>query len=239
MTKALIVLSGGQDSTTALFWAKHQFDEVHAVSFDYGQRHLRELAAAERVAALAGVRSHEIVLMGGLLQSTSPLINQQATLETYPDFDTMDRTIGDRVELTFVPMRNLLFLTVAANRAACLSIPVIVTGICQADNANYPDCREVFAQAAENAVNRALGNERHVEPWITIATPLMNHTKAETVHLATELPGCMEALAYSHTCYAGRFPPCGECHACVLRAHGFAEANISDPLIERARGTRT
>jgi 7-cyano-7-deazaguanine synthase len=59
------------------------------------------------------------------------------------------------------------------------------------------------------------------------------------VHLATELPGCMEALAYSHTCYAGRFPPCGECHACVLRAHGFAEANISDPLIERARGTRT
>jgi 7-cyano-7-deazaguanine synthase len=178
MTKALIVLSGGQDSTTALFWAKHQFDEVHAVSFDYGQRHLRELAAAERVAAMAGVRSHEIVLMGGLLQSTSPLINQQATLETYPDFDTMDRTIGDRVELTFVPMRNLLFLTVAANRAACLSIPVIVTGICQADNANYPDCREVFALAAENAVNRALGNERHVEPWITIATPLMNHTKA-------------------------------------------------------------
>jgi 7-cyano-7-deazaguanine synthase len=228
---AVVVLSGGQDSTTCLFWAKERYEELHALSFDYGQRHIAELTAAGRVAALAGVASHETVLLGDVLHGPSPLISK-APLETYPDFATMDGIIGNRIELTFVPMRNMLFLTIAANRAALLGADVI-TGICQEDNANYPDCRQEFAWAAEAAINRALGQLLSDDNRLHIVTPLMHLSKAESVRLAEMLPGCMDALAYSHTCYAGRVPPCGECHACVLRAHGFAEAGIEDPLIAR------
>jgi 7-cyano-7-deazaguanine synthase len=230
---ALVILSGGQDSTTCLYWALQNFGAVHAISFDYGQSHLVELAAAQQVAAMAGVRSHELVMLGGALRGTSPLIDREKPLETYADFESMDAVIGDRVELTFVPMRNLLFLTIAANRAVCLGAGSIITGICQADNANYPDCRDIFALDAERAINTALGIERNSDRWLSVITPLMDLTKADSVRLAANIPGCLEALGYSHTCYAGRVPPCGECHACILRAHGFAEAGIEDPLIAR------
>lgn len=229
MTAALVVLSGGQDSTTAMYWARERYDKIHAVSFDYQQRHLRELVAARHVAMMAGVASHEVVSLGPVLESTSPLVGA-SPLETYTDYKSMDATIGDRVEITFVPMRNLLFLTIAANRAMARDCEALVTGICQADNANYPDCRDDFAQAAVRAINLGLGG-----PYLRIDTPLMDLSKAESVRLAASLPGCLDALAYSHTCYAGAFPPCGECHACVLRAHGFAEAGIADPLTARGR----
>lgn len=230
MTKALVILSGGQDSTTALYWAMARHTTVHAVSFDYGQRHTVELKAARTVADMAGVASFEVISMRGLLVSTSPLLDPSATLETYTDYTTMDRIIGNRTELTFVPMRNLAFLTVAANRAVSLGCDTLVMGICQADNANYPDCRASFADLAEAVINEALGRGA-----LQIATPLMDHDKAETVRLAASLPGCLDALAYSHTCYAGAVPPCGVCHACTLRAHGFAEAAIADPLVMRCR----
>jgi 7-cyano-7-deazaguanine synthase len=234
MNNALVVLSGGQDSTTCLYWAGQHYDNLHAISFDYGQSHAIELTAAQHIAATFGVHSHEIIMAGGLLRSVSPLIDRERPLETYPDFATMDATIGDRVELTFVPMRNLLFLTIAANRAVALGCEAIVIGICEADNANYPDCRQSFAANAEELINEALGYAPE-GAWISVVTPLIHFSKAETVHLAASIPGCLDALAHSHTCYAGRFPPCGECHACVLRAHGFAEAGIEDPLITRSQ----
>ena len=146
-TKALVVLSGGQDSTTCLMWAKMQFDEVHAVTYDYGQRHFREIQAAKDVAKLAGVKSHKIVTVGPILEGRSPLTNEEAHLELYADFKQMDQIIGDRVETTFVPMRNALFLTLAANHASCNGITNLITGVCQADNANYPDCRQSFLEA--------------------------------------------------------------------------------------------
>lgn len=233
MTKAaIVVLSGGQDSTTCLYLARDMFDVVHAVTFDYGQSHIIEIASARKIANMAGVASHEVVQLGSVLASSSPLVDRSAKLETYADFETMDRTIGDRVELTFVPMRNLLFLAIAANRAVCHGARAIVVGISAADNANYPDCREVFADAMERVCNTAIGAER--SPKLSIVAPLLDTDKAETVRLAARLPGCMDALAWSHTCYAGVFPPCGCCHACVLRAHGFAKAGIHDPLLQRA-----
>jgi 7-cyano-7-deazaguanine synthase len=228
-SKALVVLSGGQDSTTCLFWAIHRFEEVHAVTFDYGQRHARELQAAALVAAMAKVASHRIITVGPILGGTSPLTNAAEELETYSSFEEMDKIIGDRVEKTFVPMRNALFLTLAANLAVCLGVPTIVTGVCQQDNANYPDCRESFISAQEQCINEALGID-----WMSIRTPLMDLTKAESVKMAQGIPGCMEALAYSHTAYDGAYPPTGKDHASVLRAKGFEEAGVPDPLVIRA-----
>ena len=228
-TKALVVLSGGQDSTTCLFWAKGRFDEVHAITFDYAQRHRREIDAARKVAELAGVASHAVVEVGPMLKGRSPLTNPDEELETYSSYAEMDGIIGDRVELTFVPMRNAFFLTLAANRAVVASIFDLVTGVCQQDNANYPDCRQTFIDAQAAAINTALGIER-----FRIHTPLMNMTKAASIHLALSMPGAYEALAYSHTAYSGEYPPITQDHASVLRAQGFIDAGQPDPLIVRA-----
>lgn len=244
--KMLVVLSGGQDSTTCLFWAKQQLknweeeqgalgriaqSELHAVTFDYGQRHIREITAAREVAALAGVTSHEIIPVPNCLKSTSPLTSGNE-LERYESFEQMDKVIGKRTELTFVPMRNTLFLTIAANRAVALGCKHIVTGVCQEDNANYPDCREFFIFVLEQAFNESLGLKGKNE--LVIETPLMHLSKAQTCIMACELPGCFQALAYSHTSYDGHYPPTDMNHSNVLRAQGFLEANLPDPLVLRA-----
>lgn len=231
MKKALVVLSGGQDSTTCLFWALHHFDEVHAVTFDYRQRHKVEIEAAKKVAEMAGAASHEVIELGPILKGTSPLTNPDEELEQYAD----PHSLPGGLEKTFVPMRNQLFLTVAANRAYVLGCRVLVTGVCQEDFGGYPDCRRVFIDALEIAC--ALGTftgEDGALGSLDIMTPLMNLSKAESVWLANDLPGCMEALAYSHTSYDGQYPPTGHDHATLLRAKGFEEAGMPDPLVVRA-----
>lgn len=233
MNKALVILSGGQDSTTCLFWAKQHFDEVHAITFDYGQRHRIEIDAAIKVAEMAGVASHEIVPVPNCLISASPLTSN-TELERYENAEQMDAVIGNRREATFVPMRNALFITIAANRAEANGIPNLVTGVCQMDNANYDDCRATFIDAATEYINYALGHDHRGTQPIRIHTPLMTKAKAETVLLAKDLPGCWEALAYSHTSYDGKYPPTDMNHANVLRADGFEKAGLPDPLVLRA-----
>jgi len=228
--KALVILSGGQDSTTCLFWAKQAFTEVHAVTFDYGQRHVREIEAARKVAELAGVASHEVVTLGPILKGRSPLTNPDEKLEQYDSFEQMDKVIGDRVELTFVPMRNALFLVLAANRAVCLDCDNLVVGVCEADNANYPDCRESFVTSMQRTINDALGTA----DFLRILAPLLHLPKAASIKLALTFPGCYAALAFTHTAYDGSYPPSGKDHATVLRAHGFEKAEVQDPLIVRA-----
>jgi len=234
MHRALVILSGGQDSTTALFWAKNVFDEVHAITFDYGQRHSLEIASALKVAELAGVESHELISVPKILKSTSPLTNPDAQLELYTNARQMDKAIGSRREATFVPMRNALFLTIAANRAEVAGIGNLVIGVCQMDNANYDDCRGAFIEVAEAYVNFALGHDHRGTPEIVIHTPLLYKSKAETVTLAAKLPGCWEALAHTHTSYDGKYPPTDMNHANVLRADGFEKAGFPDPLVVRA-----
>lgn len=242
--KMLVVLSGGQDSTTCLFWAKNMLaaydasqgvvneSELHAITFDYGQRHAIEIEAAKKVAQLAGVTSHEIIPVPNCLKSTSPLTSDNE-LERYESYEQMDQVIGKRVELTFVPMRNTLFLTIAANRAVALGCKDIVTGVCQEDNANYPDCREFFIFCLQQAFNESLGLKNHNE--LTIHTPLMHLSKAETVKLARRLgDDAWNALAYSHTSYDGKYPPTDMNHSNVLRAQGFLDAGFPDPLVVRA-----
>lgn len=235
---ALVVLSGGQDSTICLGYALARYDHVAAITFDYGQRHRIELDAARRVLGhfeLATSRTipHEIVTLGKeTFKGASPLTNNKVELETYTDHEQMEEVIGDRVEKTFVPMRNAAFLIYAANRAVVGGYGHIVTGVCQADNANYPDCRQSFISAMAVAINQALGLE--YENGLRINTPLMDMSKAESVMWSFKWPHTYDALAYSHTAYDGQYPPTGKDHASVLRAHGFEEAGVPDPLVIRA-----
>lgn len=247
--KCLVILSGGQDSTTCLFIAVKCYgrENVSAITFDYGQRHRIEIDAAVKVAEIAGVSErHEIVRVPDILVSASPLTSNNE-LEQYEDAEQMEQEIGNRRELTFVPMRNALFLTIAANRAEAQGIRNIMTGVCQMDNANYDDCRQTFIDAAERYINRALGHDHRnrCKGWINLRTPLMNRTKAETCQLAFSLSHidgelisggatAWDALAYSHTSYDGKYPPTDMNHANVLRADGFEKANLPDPLVVRA-----
>lgn len=228
MDNAVVILSGGQDSTTCLHWAKAKYKKLYALTFNYGQTHSLELESAKKIAKINNIE-HEIIDVPNILKSTSPLTDKTQTLETYENYDEMDEIIGDRIELTFVPMRNAFFLTLGANYALSKNCRTLVTGVCQQDNANYPDCRKTFINAQEKTINEALGIDD-----FKIETPLIFKTKAESIKLAINLDSCMNSMAYSHTCYAGQFPPCGKCHSCVLRAQGFKEANVIDPLIERA-----
>lgn len=140
MTKALLVLSGGQDSTTCLFLAKQKYTEIHAITIDYGQRHAIEIASAKKVADLAGVASHEVISVPSILGGKSFLTDLSREVEQFPDFDKMAHHNAfkeDKLDSSFVPMRNALFLTIAANRAAVLGCDTVITGVTAADFAEY------------------------------------------------------------------------------------------------------
>jgi len=215
--KALVVLSGGQDSTTCLYWALERFGRsaVSTLTFDYGQRHRIELECAREVAADAGVPNCVLPI------DTFAALGGNALTEA--SIDVADAT-GEALPNTFVPGRNLIFLTFAAAYAWPRGIRHIVTGVAQTDYSGYPDCREATLTALEKAIR--LGMESEVE----LHTPLMHLSKQQTVELAVEL-GALEAMALTHTCYEGLRPPCGRCPACVLRARGFDEAGVEDPLL--------
>lgn len=224
--KALVVLSGGQDSTTCLYWALREFGaaNVEALTFDYGQRHRVELDAARKVAAMAGVRQTVLPI------DTFAAIGGNALTD-----DAIAPEAGARADddsalpNTFVPGRNLVFLSFAAAFAYTRGIEHVVTGVAQTDYSGYPDCRENTLKALELALRLGMDSR------VTLHTPLMFMSKAETVHLAQQV-GAMEALAWSHTCYNGEVPPCGHCASCELRAKGFDEAGVIDPLLLRSQG---
>jgi 7-cyano-7-deazaguanine synthase len=214
--KAVIVLSGGQDSTTCLYWALDRFGDanVEALTFDYGQRHRIELDCAAQIAKHAGVVHATLPIdtfaaLGGNALTDSGIAVDEAT--------------GNELPNTFVPGRNLIFLTFAAAFAWQRGIVDLVSGVAQTDYSGYPDCRRDTIDALEQSLN--LGMER----TFTLHTPLMNLSKKETVELAQDL-GALNAMALTHTCYNGERPPCGQCPACQLRAKGFLEAGIADPL---------
>ena len=230
-TKALVVLSGGQDSTTCLAWARNRFDEVHALTINYGQRHAIEIAGAKMIGILGQLDSHEVLtLPAGILQGTSPLTDPN---QPVPQYSSQDE-VPDGVAKTFVPLRNQFFLTLAANRAFVLGCTHLVTGVCQTDYSGYPDCRQEFVDSLAETINKGTFTG---EDWLlgelTIHTPLMNLTQAESVDLAIA-EGAYGMLAYSHTAYDGSYPPAGTDAASLLRAKGFEEADIPDPLILRA-----
>ena len=216
--KALVLFSGGQDSTTCLYWAKEKFDEVYALTIDYGQRHQREIESSKKICELANVKQ-KIVPISFLKN-----MNDSALLDGSTDDVNKKAKHDEKLPASFVPGRNVLMLTLIAIYGYSIDIHDIVTGVCQTDYSGYPDCRDNTIKATQLALSLGLGKD------IIIHTPLMFLTKAEEVKLAQELNGCMQALAYSHTCYNGEFPPCGECPSCKLRQKGFDEAGVLDPI---------
>lgn len=211
--KALVLLSGGQDSTTCLAIAKRDADEVIALCVDYGQRHRIELEQAKRIANLANV-PYQLVSLDILSQ-----LNPNALVCSDMDI----RANEDELPNTFVPGRNALFLNVAAMAAYQHQISDIYIGVCETDFSGYPDCRSDFIESMQQSLSLAM------EYDFNLLTPLMDLDKSETVLLMKDL-GRLEWLKESHTCYEGMRPACGVCPACQLRLKGFEKANIKDPL---------
>jgi 7-cyano-7-deazaguanine synthase len=218
--KAVVCLSGGQDSTTCLFWAKEHFDSLQCLAFDYGQRHKIELQAAADIAALAGAPLTVLPI-----SALSALGGNSLTDSSIAVAEAKDGELPN----SFVPGRNLLFLTLAGAFAYQRGIRDLITGVCQTDFSGYPDCRRETMDSLEKTLQFGMDYP------LKIHTPLMWLTKAQTVVLATELSGCMDAMVSSHTCYEGERPPCGHCPACILRAKGFEEAKVADPLLSLSR----
>ena len=217
--KALVLLSGGQDSTTCLYWAIDRFGmaNVSAITFDYGQRHRIELECAQDIAQRLSVPQVCLPI------DTFAALGGDALTDTKIDISNqVDGETG--LPNTFVPGRNLIFLTFAAAWAWPRKINHLVTGVAQTDYSGYPDCREETMRSLRKSLR--LGMESKVE----ILAPLMHLSKKATVELARDL-GAIDAMAWTHSCYNGQRPPCGSCAACELRARGFAEAGVEDPLL--------
>lgn len=222
-TSALVLLSGGQDSAVCLAWALDRFDRVETIGFDYGQRHRVELACREDIrAAITGVKPWRARLGQDHLIDLSVL---GAISETALTRNAEIALAGNGLPNTFVPGRNLAFLTLAAAIAFRRDIKRLVTGVCETDFSGYPDCRDDTIKALQVALN--LGMERR----FVIDTPLMWLDKAATWQLSAAIGG--EALVeliveLTHTCYVGdrnkRYAwgyGCGECPACDLRRAGY------------------
>ncbi len=211
MKKAVVVFSGGQDSTTCLVQALQQFDEVHAITFDYGQRHKLEIEVAQDLAKKLGVKAHKVMDVG--------LLNELAISSlTRDDIEVSHELQANGLPNSFVPGRNILFLTLAGIYAYQIGAETIITGVCETDFSGYPDCRNDFVKALNDAL--VLGMDKA----LTIATPLMWLNKAETWAMADSL-GALDLIKNeSLTCYNGIIGDgCGNCPSCGLRKAGLDE----------------
>ena len=220
MKSTLVVLSGGMDSAVCMAWAHDQFKNVEAITFDYGQRHIREIESAKNIADLFGVR-HDVIKLDALSSNAiSSLTNKDKSV------DATNQDTG--LPSSFLPGRNLIFLTVAASLAISRGMNSIVTGVCQADYNGYPDCRSTTIGALENAIY--LGNEPYLrDAGFKIYTPVICKPKAETITMAMGLDRGMQAIGLSWSCYNGGEKPCGHCPACTAREMGFSQLGLKDP----------
>ena len=215
---ALVLFSGGQDSTTCLYWAKERFERVLALGFDYGQRHRVELEQAQTIADLAEVPFAVMDVRGTL--GASALTEGGDTSQAH--------ALDPDLPASFVPGRNAVFLTLAASYAYTHGVADLVGGMCQTDYSGYPDCRRVFVDSLQTTMTLALGRD------VRVHTPLMYLTKAETWKLANDL-GCLGVVVeHSHTDYHGdrtERHPWGygrlDNPASILRAKGYEEAKAN------------
>lgn len=229
---ALVVLSGGQDSTTCLVWALKKFGSVSAITFNYNQRHSVEIDCAKNIIELLNSRKISQLnwLKGDLnIEHTVIDISFLSNLLQTAMIQDLEIKIDEKTGLptTFVPGRNLLFLIIAASYAYQKKMRHIVAGMCQTDFSGYPDCRDATIKSLQATLRLGLDFD------IVIHTPLMWKSKADTIKKMQRLGG-LELYKYTHTCYKGERPACGKCFACELRMKGFKEAGIKDPLEYKA-----
>jgi len=220
--KAIVLLSGGLDSAVAIYLAKSKGYEVYALSFSYGQKHTKELECAKNLAKKVGAKEHKIVNLALNSWGGCSLTDDSMEVKT-GDAERSD--IPD----TYVPARNMVFLSVAASYAEAVKAQDIFIGVSQVDYSGYVDCRQEFIEAMEKAINQ--GTELAVEQKkpIMIHAPFINMTKAEEIKMGLELG---LDFADTWTCYKGGEKPCGECDSCLLRLKAFEEAGMIDPLMK-------
>lgn len=204
--KTVVVFSGGQDSTTCLFYAKEHFKEVELVTFQYGQRHDLEIKVAEDIAKEQGLKHH--ILDMSLLAQLSPNALTDHTMQIENDENDIPNT--------FVPARNLLFLSFAGALAYQIGAKHIITGVCETDFSGYPDCRDSFIKSMNLSLNLSMDKD------FVIHTPLMWLNKKETWALSDQLGALDYVREKTLTCYNGVMSDgCGECPACKLRKQGL------------------
>ena len=208
-SKALVVFSGGQDSTTCLIQALSQYDEVHGITFDYGQRHREEIEVAKSLAIQLKLASHKVMDVS--------LLNELAiSALTRDSIPVSHELMNNGLPNTFVPGRNILFLTLAGIYAYQLGCNSIITGVCETDFSGYPDCRNEFVQSMQQSL--ALGMDKPLK----ILTPLMWLNKAETWALADKYQQLSLVKNHTLTCYNGIIGEgCKDCPACLLRQRGL------------------
>jgi len=235
MKKAVVLLSGGLDSATAMAVARSQGYEVYALSFDYGQRHVTELDRAKSIAESMGAKKHLVINadltgVGGSALTTD--------IEVPKDSGKAGKSeSGEETEIpvTYVPARNTIFLSFALGWAEVLEAEAIFIGVNAVDYSGYPDCRPAFIKAFEDMANLATKVAVEGTHRFRIETPLINLTKAEIIRKGTEL-GVDYSLTWSS--YdpvkeeGGGYIPCGRCDSCVIRAKGFEEAGIKDSHVK-------
>ncbi len=220
---AIILLSGGLDSATTLAMAKDQGYDCYAMTFQYGQRHAREIQAARRIAAAFDVHEHRFIAIDLAAFGGSALTDPALAVPS-------DRTdISSEIPITYVPARNTVFLSYALAWAEVLGLWDIFIGVNALDYSGYPDCRPAFVAAFETMANLATARAVQGQGTYRIRTPIIEMTKAQIIRRGIEL-GVDYAL--THSCYdpdpAGR--ACGRCDACRLRLKGFEQAGLRDPI---------
>ena len=222
MKKAIVLLSGGLDSCVALHVAKHEGYDVVALSFDYGQRHSKELECARNIAKHAGVSEHHVVSLNMNQWGGSTLTDMSREV-------TDGNVESHEIPATYVPARNMVFLSVAASLAEAIGAQDIFIGVSQVDYSGYVDCRREFIEAMEKAINLGTVMGAEQGKHITIHAPFENMTKADEIRLGLEY---VADLSLTWSCYRGGDEPCGTCDSCLLRARAFAEVGIPDPALK-------
>jgi len=220
--RAVVLLSGGLDSSTAAAVAKDRGCELYALTFDYGQRHQREIESAKAVGRALRVRDHVIISFDLRKWGGSALTDD---IEVPVDRDAAE--IGQDIPITYVPARNTIFLSFALGYAETVGADSIFIGVNQVDYSGYPDCRAEYLRAFERVANLATKAGVEGRMKFRIEAPLIDMTKAEIVKLGTSL-GLDYGLTWS--CYLGGEEPCGRCDSCKLRRAAFEAAGLSDPL---------
>jgi len=220
MKKAIVLLSGGLDSATTLYWAKAKGYRTRCLIFDYGQRHKKEIRQAVALARASG--SDGQVLRISFPWKGSSLLDAKKALPS--------RRSRDDIPSTYVPARNIIFLSFAASYAEAEGAQTVFIGANALDYSGYPDCRPGFYKAYQQALKQGLKTGVQGDP-VRIKTPLLYKTKAQIVRLGAKLK---VPFALTWSCYKGGRHPCGKCDSCLFRRKGFKEAGLEDPLVSKA-----